>query len=159
MRGPRTQSDYPRPKMFVSLCDVSDLPRNEGPDRAHSADVNQSQGVQIGSHNRQINYITQLADSRPARPPRITAHGEIVSPYKGLNPFGEDDAAFFFGRDQATEEILSRLARQLDMHVPLVVSGASGAGKSSLLRAGVLPRISAAGLPGLPGARRGRESY
>jgi ABC-type uncharacterized transport system fused permease/ATPase subunit len=35
----------------------------------------------------------------------------------------------------------------------LVVSGVSGAGKSSLLRAGVLPRIRAAGLAGAPGSR------
>jgi hypothetical protein len=77
----------------------------------------------------------------------------IASPYRGLSVFQEQDAAFFFGREAATIEVAERMARHLAGGGLLVVSGVSGAGKSSLLRAGVLPRIRAAGLAGAPGSR------
>jgi len=108
--------------------------------------------VQAGDHNRQVNFFTQVVAGEVARPGRITVHGEIDSPYLGLRAFGEDDAAFFFGREKAAWEILERLKRRLEVPEPLVVSGVSGAGKSSLLRAGVLPRMSEAGLAPAPGA-------
>jgi DNA-binding XRE family transcriptional regulator len=76
----------------------------------------------------------------------------IDSPYRGLAAFEEPDAAFFFGREAATAQVLDRLSRHLAGPGLLVVSGVSGAGKSSLLRAGVLPRIRGAGLPSAPGA-------
>jgi transcriptional regulator with XRE-family HTH domain len=77
----------------------------------------------------------------------------IASPYRGLSVFQEQDAAFFFGREAATIEVAERMSRHLAGGGLLVVSGVSGAGKSSQLRAGVLPRIRAAGLAGAPGSR------
>ena len=74
------------------------------------------------------------------------------SPYRGLTVFGEQDAGLFFGREAAASEVLDRMSRLLAGTGLLVVSGASGAGKSSLLRAGVLPRIRGAGLAAAPGA-------
>jgi transcriptional regulator with XRE-family HTH domain len=74
------------------------------------------------------------------------------SPYRGLAVFGEQDARWFFGREAATAEMLDRMSRLLAGAGLLVVSGASGAGKSSLLRAGVLPRIREGGLAAAPGA-------
>lgn len=59
------------------------------------------------------------------------------SPYRGLEPFDEADAAFFFGRQRETRLITASL-----FAAPLtVLYGASGVGKSSVLRAGVLPRL------------------
>jgi len=72
--------------------------------------------------------------------------GLAGSPYQGLSVFEEQDAALFFGRDAATTQVLERMSRLLAGVGLLVVSGASGAGKSSLLRAGLLPRIQAGGL-------------
>jgi energy-coupling factor transporter ATP-binding protein EcfA2 len=69
-----------------------------------------------------------------------------------LAVFGEQDAAFFFGREAATSQVLEQMSRRLEGAGLLVVSGVSGAGKSSLLRAGVLPRIRADGLAAAPGA-------
>ena len=74
------------------------------------------------------------------------------SPYRGLAVFGEQDAGWFFGREAAASEMLERMSRLLAGTGLLVVSGASGAGKSSLLRAGVLPRIRGAGLAAAPGS-------
>jgi len=74
------------------------------------------------------------------------------SPYRGLAVFGEQDAGWFFGREAAATAVLDQMSRLPAGTGLLVVSGASGAGKSSLLRAGVLPRIRAAGLAAAPGA-------
>ena len=56
-------------------------------------------------------------------------------PYPGLRPFEPAEWAIFFGREPMTDEVIARLAAQ---HL-VVVHGASGCGKSSLVRAGVLP--------------------
>jgi WD40 repeat protein/transcriptional regulator with XRE-family HTH domain len=74
------------------------------------------------------------------------------SPYRGLAVFGEQDAGWFFGREAAAAAVLDRMSGLLAGVGLLVVSGASGAGKSSLLRAGVLPRVRADGLATAPGA-------
>jgi transcriptional regulator with XRE-family HTH domain/Tol biopolymer transport system component len=75
-----------------------------------------------------------------------------ASPYRGLNLFQEQDAAFFFGREAAATALLDRMSRLVEGPGLLVMSGVSGAGKSSLLRAGVLPRIREAGLAATPEA-------
>jgi Tol biopolymer transport system component len=58
----------------------------------------------------------------------------------------------FFGREAATAQVLERMSQHVAGPGLLVVSGVSGAGKSSLLRAGVLPRVRACGLAAAPGA-------
>lgn len=66
------------------------------------------------------------------------------SPYRGLAPLDEQDAAVFFGRDVAITnglDALRRMRQQATERI-LVVLGASGAGKSSFLRAGLLARLA-----------------
>jgi transcriptional regulator with XRE-family HTH domain len=70
------------------------------------------------------------------------AHWKDGCPYPGLAAFDEDRADVFYGREQMTARLLKRLAKALDGIGMLAVIGASGAGKSSLLRAGLLPAIS-----------------
>ncbi|MFD7446003.1 AAA family ATPase [Streptomyces sp. NPDC059909] len=64
-------------------------------------------------------------------------------PYPGLDAFDEDEAAVYFGRETQAEELTRRLhatvTRPADRFLLLV--GASGSGKSSLVRAGVMPRL------------------
>jgi WD40 repeat protein/DNA-binding XRE family transcriptional regulator len=91
--------------------------------------------------------VLAVAGGTGPRPGVVTG-----SPYRGLAVFGEQDAGWFFGREAATSAVLDRMSRLLAGTGLLVVSGASGAGKSSLLRAGVLPRIRADGLSAAPGA-------
>ncbi len=65
------------------------------------------------------------------------------APYRGLEPLDYEDAGIFFGRNELIVEALDRL-RGLRESVPtpvLTILGASGAGKSSFLRAGLLPRV------------------
>jgi WD40 repeat protein len=64
-------------------------------------------------------------------------------PYPGLLAFEEPDAAVFFGRDNEIRDGLDSLGRQRRFGgAPFVLLlGASGSGKSSLLRAGIIPRL------------------
>ena len=68
-------------------------------------------------------------------------------PYPGLEPFRERDAAVFFGRLDKINEVKNVLnqRRQSNASGFIMVLGASGCGKSSLVRAGVLPRLRRAG--------------
>jgi WD40 repeat protein len=61
-------------------------------------------------------------------------------PYLGLEPFREEDAELFFGRDRETALLVEKLGAGRF----LAVVGASGSGKSSLVRAGLVPRLRAA---------------
>jgi WD40 repeat protein len=63
--------------------------------------------------------------------------------YRGLKPLEAEDAGIFFGRDAPTVEALDTLRGLREGAAPrlLVILGASGAGKSSFLRAGLLPRL------------------
>src|SRR5690242_19915531 len=58
-------------------------------------------------------------------------------PYPGLRPFEADEAFLFYGRKTHTEELLRRLGTNRF----LAVVGASGSGKSSLVRAGLMPAL------------------
>jgi transcriptional regulator with XRE-family HTH domain len=70
----------------------------------------------------------------------VAAHlGEVVCPYKGLRSFERDDVALFFGRETQVAEALQRLAESRFV----AVIGASGSGKSSFVRAGLLAHLSA----------------
>ena len=68
-------------------------------------------------------------------------------PYPGLSAFQPQDAERFFGREQLTAELVTRAGEHLLRPGLLIVLGPSGSGKSSLLRAGLLPAIAAGVLP------------
>ncbi|MGY1608919.1 nSTAND1 domain-containing NTPase [Geodermatophilus sp. SYSU D00700] len=77
----------------------------------------------------------------PVRPPRPAA---ATCPFKGLAPYQAVDADLFHGRDRTVTTLVARL-----VDTPLVVvSGSSGVGKSSLVRAGLLPGLARGALPG-----------
>ncbi|MFH0900802.1 MAG: SUMF1/EgtB/PvdO family nonheme iron enzyme [Pseudomonadota bacterium] len=70
--------------------------------------------------------------------PRADREALLDNPYRGLRPFSTEHKAFFFGRTGDIESLLGRLRSE-----PwLVVAGRSGAGKSSLVHAGLAPAIS-----------------
>jgi WD40 repeat protein/DNA-binding SARP family transcriptional activator len=68
----------------------------------------------------------------------------VVCPFKGLASFDVDDAEYFFGREQLVAQLVARL-----VGAPLLaIVGPSGSGKSSVLRAGLLPALAGGVLPG-----------
>jgi len=71
-------------------------------------------------------------------------HDPDRAPYRGLEPLEAEDAGIFFGRDGPTVVGLDLLRGLREAAPPrlLVILGASGAGKSSFLRAGLLPRLA-----------------
>ena len=71
-------------------------------------------------------------------------HDPDRPPYRGLRPLEAEDAGIFFGREAPIVEALDRVRGMRDTAPPrlLVILGASGAGKSSFLRAGVLPHVA-----------------
>ena len=78
---------------------------------------------------------------------------ELVNPYKGLRSFQEADAANFFGRRVLVEQLLAHFeaAPESDSSAVcrfLAVVGPSGSGKSSVVKAGLLPALRRGGVPG-----------
>ncbi|MEA2010941.1 MAG: BTAD domain-containing putative transcriptional regulator [Actinomycetota bacterium] len=68
------------------------------------------------------------------------------NPYKGLRAFSEADAGDFFGREEFVSSLVPRLARSGPGCLVLV--GASGIGKSSIVNAGLIPALRSGSLPG-----------
>ncbi len=64
---------------------------------------------------------------------------KVINPYPGLRPFTEEESIFFKGRDKHIRQIITQLQ---DKKI-VIVTGASGAGKSSLIFAGVVPNARA----------------
>src|SRR5215471_21517368 len=65
------------------------------------------------------------------------ANAALAMPYPGLRPFEAEDQPLFFGR----EAQISTMLRQLEDHRFVAIVGSSGSGKSSLVRAGLLPAV------------------
>ena len=97
---------------------------------------------ELREHSQQVARLAgegppgqEEADERPAA---------VVCPYKGLARYEAEDAEFFFGRERLVAELVTHL-----VGAGLVgVVGPSGSGKSSLVRAGLLPALAEGVLPG-----------
>src|SRR5215210_5763111 len=87
---------------------------------------------------------TALEPTAIAAPRRI----EERNPYKGLRPFTEADAGDFFGREGLIRRLVARLGAPGRGSRFLAVVGASGSGKSSVVRAGLVPAIRDGALGG-----------
>ena len=93
------------------------------------------EGIQRLLEERRVNLA--------AREVELAAPGVAVCPYKGLAAFEAADAANFYGRERLVAELVARLAGAR----LLAVIGPSGSGKSSVVRAGLLPALDAGVIP------------
>jgi type II secretory pathway predicted ATPase ExeA len=75
--------------------------------------------------------------SGPDLQERLDAVRASICPYRGLLHFREEDAPFFFGRETAVDKLMNAVQGQS----LVAVVGASGSGKSSVVRAGLVPRL------------------
>ncbi|MGN6377328.1 MAG: nSTAND1 domain-containing NTPase [Gaiellales bacterium] len=98
----------------------------------------------------QLQFANTAIERRLRRiysPHQIATLPRDECPYQGLAPYAEDDAQWFFGRERLIGELAARtVATGL-----LAVVGPSGSGKSSVVRAGLLPSLAAGLLPGSRG--------
>src|SRR6266702_2122725 len=93
--------------------------------------------------------------SAPGVPQEQVPATEPRNPYKGLQAFRQEDQHDFFGRDALIDKLTSSLASTLQTERPgqksarmRAIIGPSGSGKSSVVMAGLLPRLRQGGLPG-----------
>ena len=88
-------------------------------------------GVQVGEGNTQIIYTYNRLTwtDGVAPPPLVSVSGVVDSPYRGLGAFEEQDAAFFFGREEAVTELLGRMSRLLRGPGPAGGVGGFGGGQ------------------------------
>lgn len=98
------------------------------------------------SFKRLVNSLNGL----PTRPDKVRA---VVSgcPYKGLETFDIGDAAYFYGRDALTDWLVADVRRMLESDREprfLAIVGASGSGKSSVARAGLLYELQQGAIAG-----------
>jgi WD40 repeat protein/serine/threonine protein kinase len=92
--------------------------------------------------------VTPQPSVRSASPTQVLDLSDADNPYQGLRPFTETDTASFFGRTALVQQLLTRLSESDDLARFLAVIGPSGSGKSSVVRAGLIPALRAGGLPG-----------
>ncbi|MEQ4722684.1 AAA family ATPase [Nonomuraea sp. B19D2] len=108
--------------------------------------VNRQQSEQRGDRDRlreQSLLLRQIQGRllRLAPDPAVPARWLRGSPYRGLLPFEDGDQEIFYGREEDTFRVAQTIAERLHGPSLVLVTGASGAGKSSLLRAGLLPGV------------------
>ena len=129
--------------------------------------------VQAILRARELNLIvstTDIALERVDTPGSSSVLPEPVNPYKGLRSFEPADNRDYFGREALIEQLLERLAASSPQSGKenrgngsfLAIVGPSGSGKSSLVKAGLIPALWSGGLPSsakwflinmVPGAR------
>jgi len=92
------------------------------------------------THHLGITILAKATRSEPPGPDlqkHLDSVRTSICPYRGLLYFREEDAPLFFGREAAIDKLTDAVQRQ-----PLVtVVGASGSGKSLVVRAGLVPRL------------------
>ena len=96
--------------------------------------------------------ISQLISTKTVSPAAATTVSTDTaplwreSPFPGLRSFTPDDAPIFFGRGREIDRLVARVAQSRFV----AVVGASGSGKSSLVGAGLIPRLAVGALPDVP---------
>jgi WD40 repeat protein/DNA-binding CsgD family transcriptional regulator/energy-coupling factor transporter ATP-binding protein EcfA2 len=93
-------------------------------------------------------HLGLLEDLSSYELPVYIDEDDINNPYKGLRAFQEDDAGDFFGRDMLIERLLDRFGEESPLNRFLAVVGPSGSGKSSVVKAGLLPALRSGKITG-----------
>jgi WD40 repeat protein len=112
----------------------------QGAEQRHHTDLLHEFRVKLNLALRRLEALTAPTPDASS----ISVAEDERCPYMGLTPFQAEDAQWFFGRERLVAELLVRLSE-----TPLLaVVGPSGSGKSSALRAGLLPAVRDGALPG-----------
>lgn len=111
-------------------------------DRATSSDPN------LGPDGTKAFAVEFLASLGQLAPTTEVPERAVTNPYKGLRPFSPLDAPDFFGRDRLITRLLARLGAEGPTNRFVALVGPSGSGKSSVVRAGVIPALATGAVPG-----------
>ena len=103
--------------------------------------------VQVMVRAREMNLLTKSSEAL-SRAPIPTEDFQPENPYKGLRAFQSADNQDFFGREKLTARLIKRLEEAHEFGRFLAVIGPSGSGKSSLVKAGLIPALWRGDLPG-----------
>jgi hypothetical protein len=102
-----------------------------------------------------VAHLRQREEEGVAKPQQPVLLSELRNPYKGLRPFTARDSDDFFGRERVVDDLITRLKHLLDSEQHgkqqariFAIVGASGVGKSSIVRAGLLPRLQSGTIGG-----------
>jgi Sulfatase-modifying factor enzyme 1/SIR2-like domain len=98
--------------------------------------------------------ISDLESALRTKPQRLGVEWKDGSPYRGLAYFDRRHAPIFFGRELEVNKLIQILTTTEQGRRFTVVVGASGSGKSSLVRAGLWARVHNGQIPELPGSER-----
>lgn len=99
----------------------------------------------IAERDLHLHYWDGVHRVRRVRP---GSDGPDDCPYPGMSAFTAEQAAWFFGRDRVRARLVGLLDESLRQGGAVAVVAPSGAGKSSLLRAGLVPALARGALPG-----------
>ena len=111
----------------------------------YRARLGEELGLDPSPELRRLEEQILLHDPRLAPFTPVVETPMVPSPFKGLHAFQESDAADFFGRDRLVAEVIGRLGGGARL---VTLIGPSGSGKSSVVRAGVVPAVRKGSLPG-----------
>ncbi|MGH3924026.1 MAG: hypothetical protein ACRDTT_14345, partial [Pseudonocardiaceae bacterium] len=107
---------------------------------AHASD---HASINLAARDLHLHFQDRVHRARRAEPGTDAQE----CPYPGLASFGREQTRWFFGRNELTAELIARLDTRLRTGGMQVVVAPSGAGKSSLLHAGLLPQLDNGALP------------
>ena len=146
----RGEDVTPSVDIFALGMIVQDLVNGRGDDPRVAAVIGRATADDPGDRYHEADDLARAlrhALEVPASTP-TAAGAEDRNPYKGLHSFVEADADDFFGRDALVDGLVARLAERDIGSRFLAVVGPSGSGKSSAVRAGLVPTLRAGALPG-----------
>jgi WD40 repeat protein/serine/threonine protein kinase len=106
------------------------------------------QGESSNSIVVDVRHRTRSANELLTNRTLLTSELNVDNPYKGLAAFEEVDSANFFGREKLTDHLITCLREQENRARFLALVGPSGSGKSSVIQAGLIPRMRSGTLPG-----------
>ena len=142
-------------RKLLCLWAQGDELRHLLPAGAEQATILDARGARYKQAIKELIAFLEREQSGVVEAPLPIFTGEPRNPYKGLHAFTPHDRADFFGRESVVQELLTHVRKTMrntpdDKPTPrfLAVVGPSGSGKSSVVMAGLLPRLQENALPG-----------